>query len=215
MTVWSDRTRYQGHTVNQGTKQILDAANKILRSDRYGGEREPVTMLQGSYTGGVGASAGTHDGGGAFDLTPFNGINRVRVFRLLGAPDWIRETWEGPWPRHIHAVVDGDGTVSPSAAAQVSAYHRGKNGLANNQPDRFWRPRAVPILFKLDGDLRPHYCRKTTQYRDEPYSLSQSLGVLEQGETFTPVAWVRNAYRFYWAVDDQGRFVYSGKVRPK
>ena len=91
MTIWSARTTYQGRAINQGTKQILDALNKMVRTPAFGGEKSDITMAQGGYNrGGVAASAGTHDGGGAFDLTEFNWGNRVRALRILGCAAWHR-----------------------------------------------------------------------------------------------------------------------------
>lgn len=210
MTIWAQRTTYQGKTVNQGTRQILDAANKILASKRYGSEKEPLTLYQGSYNRGVSASAGTHDGGGAFDASAFNGKNRVKVFRLLGVAAWQREPSEGPWSRHIHGIVCGDGTAAPLAQSQVKSYYTGGTGLARGGFDRFWRPAKVPILFVLDGDLSPRTLKRTRTLLDQPYAAGVPLATVIKGSRFVPVAWVRNGYRNLWAIDAEGRCAYAG-----
>ena len=134
---WSDvTTAYQGKRLNYGTYYLMKAANKMLHSSRYGKEREDVTITQGSYNGGgVAASAGTHDAGGAVDITSYNSKNRLTVFRKLGMALWLRTSSQGPWPEHMHGIVDGDGTASAGAKRQVEAYHNRRNGLANNAMD--------------------------------------------------------------------------------
>src|SRR5690606_37754794 len=55
------RTTFSGRTVNERTRDMLAAAEEILGFD--------IVVTQGSYNaGGVAASAGTHDGGGAVDI---------------------------------------------------------------------------------------------------------------------------------------------------
>lgn len=212
---WSTRTTYQGRAVNTGTRALLDAANKMLATEHFGAEPEPITMTQGGYNrGGVAQSAGTHDGGGAFDLTAYNAANRVRVLRMLGAFASIRESWEGNWPRHIHAVVDGDGTASAGARQQVDEYHAGRNGLANRAADRFWRPKRLPVLFVLDGNTSLRVAKANHWMRDQPYGAGSKVGVLAKGEKFKPVAVVRNAYRNLWLIDAEGRCVYDKWVTP-
>lgn len=211
-TTWSDRTTYQGKRINQGTAQILRAANKMLRTARFGSERENVTMVQGGYNaGGVAASAGTHDGGGAFDLTPWNWQNRVRVFRLLGVAYWDRPALRYVWAHHNHGIVCGDGTASAGAKAQVTAYlpPRARNGLATNLPDPNWRPAGLPIYFHLDGDLRTRYCRTACHVYDSPSSVGKNLGPVPVGSELVPVAVVRAAGN-YWFITADGRCGFEG-----
>lgn len=211
MTTWSDRTTYQGKRVNQGTAQILRAANKMLRTSAFGSERENVTMVQGGYNaGGVSASAGTHDGGGAFDLTAYNWRNRVKVFRLLGVAYWDRPSLPGVWSHHGHGIVCGDGTASRGAKAQVESYFDGRNGLANNRTDPNWRPAGLPILFKLDGDLSPRYCTTACHVYDSPSAHgSKNLGPVSVGTKLVPVAVVKADGR-YWFITADGRCGFEG-----
>jgi hypothetical protein len=98
----------------------------------------------------VEASANTHRGAGAIDLsvngldTPrVNGI--VKVMRQVGFAAWHRLASEGDWPAHIHGIaVDAPG-LDPAAARQVAALREGKNGLANDGPDRH-RNMNLPVI---------------------------------------------------------------------
>lgn len=209
MTTWSDRTTYQGKRVNQGTAQIMRAANKMVRTAHFGGETSDITMVQGGYNaGGVSASAGTHDGGGAFDLTPHNWRQRGKVFRILGVAAWHRPYLAHVWGEHIHAIVCGDGTASRGALAQVSAYYRGRSGLANNGADTDWRPTDLPILFRLDGDLRDRYARKACQLYDEPAATRQRQSVAV-GDKITGVVAVVNVDGRYWFITADGKCGYE------
>jgi hypothetical protein len=67
--------RYTGGSqivVNLRTWAMLDVARDRL------GYRRRLTILQGSYHKTTTASAGTHDGGGAVDLTPYQ-ADRARL----------------------------------------------------------------------------------------------------------------------------------------
>lgn len=102
------------------------------------GERIPIT--QGSYNkGGVAASAGVHDGGGAVDAPysfgKFTSRQIVRALRRVGFAAWSREElWvngKKVWPQHIHAVALGDKEASVQAKNQMSAYKAGFDGLGH------------------------------------------------------------------------------------
>lgn len=139
-------------TLNQRTFEMLSYA-----AERYGGTI-PITgagITQGSYNpGGVRASFGTHDGGGAVDLTVRNipytwdikweDIPRlIEALRLAGFAAWYRDERED-LPPHIHAIAIGDAELSPVAAEQLTGeygYFRGYDG--------FPREDGVP--------LRPRY----------------------------------------------------------
>lgn len=123
----------RGVTLNKRTLAMLVAAEGIY------GKKIPLT--QGSYNaGGVGASAGTHDGGGAIDVN-LNGLSEeqinmlVKSLRMAGFAAWHRVPSEGPWAAHVHAIAIGDKEMSSGAADQVKAYFNGKNGLSGNGPD--------------------------------------------------------------------------------
>lgn len=211
MTIWSARTTYQGRAINQGTKQILDALNKMVRTPAFGGEKSDITMEQGGYNrGGVAASAGTHDGGGAFDLTEFNWGNRVRALRILGCAAWHRPyNWDNRSSgAHIHAIVCGDGTASAGAKSQVADFYGGRNGLANRAKDADWRPRTLPILFHLDGNLSKRYAKFACGVYAEPNAKGPAVVQAAVGDSFTPVA-VVNVDGNYWFVTADGKCGYD------
>jgi hypothetical protein len=128
-------TTYDGHTVNLRTKRMLTAAAHILSPTCT------FDVTQGSYNpGGVDPSAGTHDGGGAADISVGHRCGRrvrfmVRALRLVGFAAWHRLPSQGPWPEHIHAIAVSDPDLSTGAQHQVGDYYEGKNGLASGAPD--------------------------------------------------------------------------------
>lgn len=100
----------------------------------------PVRVTQGSYSTGVGASAGTHSGGGAVDialsgLTDDDARTIETTMREVGFAAWYRPAIPGVWPRHVHGIAIGCGDLAPQAAAQVTDYRNGRDGLANHGPD--------------------------------------------------------------------------------
>ena len=131
---WKDgdgtRQGYGGVTVNRRTAAMLDNAKKLAKVT--------FSMFQGSYSNSVAASGGTHSGGGAVDLGPAKD-SIVGAMRASGFAAWRRTPAEGFSP-HIHGIAVGDPTVSAAAAAQVKAFHAGRNGLANNGPDTYSAP---------------------------------------------------------------------------
>ena len=102
-------------------------------------------LVQGSYNAGrVAASFGTHDGGGAVDLSVREPVSRrimteeidnlLRSLRIAGFAAWLRDTDElyAGSPIHIHAIAIGDDELSEAARAQIDGtfgYLRGFNGL--------------------------------------------------------------------------------------
>src|SRR4051812_45286804 len=109
------KTTRNGKTIDQLTNYALYAME-----DRLGYTPGSLTVVQGSYNaGGVTASAGTHDGGGAVDLTPENWEAKVHAARAVGFAAWHRPALPGVWGEHIHMVLIGDAKLSPAAAAQV------------------------------------------------------------------------------------------------
>ena len=85
-------------------------------------------------------SAGTHDGGGAADISIGHRCGRripfvVRALRRVGFAAWHRLPSQGPWEEHIHAVAVSDPDLAGGAQHQVGDYYEGRNGLANGAPD--------------------------------------------------------------------------------
>lgn len=126
-------TTYSGKTVNQRTRSMLAAADAKVAFT--------IVVSQGSYNpGGVAASAGTHDGGGAVDisvsaLTSTQRWQAVAALRSVGFAAWLRTPDQGSWPYHIHAIAIGDTDLSTGARSQVKDYYSGLNGLANHAAD--------------------------------------------------------------------------------
>ncbi|MGB7339675.1 MAG: SH3 domain-containing protein [Phototrophicaceae bacterium] len=133
-------------TLNQRTLFMLDNAQRIY--DANGGTWANFRWLitQGSYNqGGVAASFGTHDAGGAVDISVIDTQNgwvvmrdevpaMLRALRIAGFAAWLRDTdelYDGSIV-HIHAIAIGDEEASEIAQAQVSSdfgYLSGYNGL--------------------------------------------------------------------------------------
>lgn len=133
------RTTMDGKTVDALTEAALREAERRLGYS--------LTIVQGSYHVGVGASAGTHDGGGVVDLAPYDHERKVRVLRDLGFAAWYRPTLPGVWGEHIHAVLIGNARLAPAAARQVVSYRAGRDGLASNALDpNPYRPSPIPVF---------------------------------------------------------------------
>lgn len=128
-----DRVTFRGKTVNKITKAALEECERRLGYE--------LTIVQGSYHKGIGASAGTHDGGGVIDLAPADWKRKQDVLRAVGFAAWHRTPIPGVWGEHIHAVLIGDTDAAPAAQRQVESYLAGRNGLANNARESGPRPR--------------------------------------------------------------------------
>lgn len=126
-----DKVSMDGKTVNERTAAMIRAAEDKANVD--------VTLTQGSYNaGGDPSSAGTHDGGGAVDIS-VSGMSHIRhvvkALRQVGFAAWHRTPSQGDWGPHIHAVAISDTDMSPAAQAQIGDYYKGLNGLANHNED--------------------------------------------------------------------------------
>ncbi len=136
------RTTVDGKTVNERTLAMLKMWQFNALTDYY--------VVQGSYNaGGVSQSAGTHDGGGAVDLSVY-GLGsladkkwHVKQGRLAGWASYYRPTLPGHWSEHIHAIAIGDAEMSSGARSQVIDYYDGQDALAGSNPDQ--DPRVKPI----------------------------------------------------------------------
>ncbi|GGQ76925.1 peptidoglycan-binding protein [Couchioplanes azureus] len=125
-------TTYGGRKVNARTRDMLAAADARLTWN--------LALDQGSYSTSDPTSAGTHDGGGAVDITVANLTTTqrwqtVRALRTVGFAAWWRTPPQGSWPHHIHAVAISDPDLSAPAAQQIHDYYFGRNGLANHAAD--------------------------------------------------------------------------------
>lgn len=94
-------------------------------------------ITQGSYNGKrVHASAGTHSGGGVWDVkwSLVNSDAKKQTWMKAGIIPFDRQTIDAPvskWPPHGHIVVAGCPHRARSAAEQEKAARLGLNGLAN------------------------------------------------------------------------------------
>lgn len=126
---------YDRYVTDQGQKILNGRTLKMWNEVEYILD-DRIPILQGSYNkGGVAASAGAHDGGGAVDsphkvkLITTNEL--VRAMRKVGFAAWYRPTQAGLWVAHIHAIALGDKEASQVAKNQMKAYLDGYNGLGN------------------------------------------------------------------------------------
>ncbi|MER5252883.1 peptidoglycan-binding protein [Streptomyces sp. NPDC002855] len=126
------RTTYGGRTVNMRTRLMLEDAQRRLGWSGF-------VLTQGSYNRGVGASAGTHDGGGVVDISvsAWSSAQRSKALyalRQAGFFAWLRTPAQN-FSYHIHAVAIGDREMSSAAKGQVSQGFADRNGLAGRGPD--------------------------------------------------------------------------------
>lgn len=154
------QTRVNGTWLNQRTAAMLRHAERV-----YAQHPDSVyvpfefLVMQGSYNaGGVAASFGTHDGGGAVDLSvrdpSTGGVMTAQIpllldaLRVAGFAAWLRrpdELYKGS-AIHIHAIAVGDAELSDAARRQIDGpegYLRGFNGLP--------QPEGQPPLADADG----------------------------------------------------------------
>ena len=166
------RIEVNGSILSQRTMAMLANAQRL-----YGGEIEITghAITQGSYSTGVSASFGTHDGGGAVDLSVlrkgtytvlWDDIDPIlHALRTAGFAAWLREYGElyENSPIHIHAIAIGDQELSPAALDQLigpAGYFRGFNGLPFSEggaptPDRYGGPILCQWMIDLGySDLR-------------------------------------------------------------
>lgn len=126
------RALYRGVVTDERTRDMVAEAEKI-----NGASFKPT---QGSYSVDVSASAGTHRGGGALDLS-VNGMDKakrdkaVSALRKVGFAAWYRAPEDGPWGAHIHAIAIGCPDLAASAARQVEEYKNGGDGLVGAARD--------------------------------------------------------------------------------
>jgi hypothetical protein len=122
------RNTKRGVTLNNRTLWMLEDAEKRAGIGKF-------RLMQGSYNaGGVAASGGTHDGGGAMDIASTNVNVQLKALREAGFAAWYRTPAEG-FPYHIHAIAIGDKEVSSGAAIQIKNYFDGDDGLVGPAKD--------------------------------------------------------------------------------
>lgn len=128
------RTTVDGKVVNRRTAEMLALWEFNALTDLF--------VVQGSYNaGGVPQSKGTHDGGGAIDVST-HGLGStedkkwiVKQGRLAGWMAYLRPTIPNLWNEHIHAGALGDPEASDGLKDQFKEYRAGGDGLKGNAPD--------------------------------------------------------------------------------
>lgn len=149
VTLGSRTDSYGGKRVNTRTRLMLAAADARVSF--------AIALSQGSYNpGGVGASAGTHDGGGVVDISVAGlGTTQrwqlVRALRTVGFAAWLRTPSQG-FIYHVHAVAIGDPDIwqrdgGHVARDQVCDYYKGLNGLASHAADNTPSAYRVPFTW--------------------------------------------------------------------
>ena len=124
-----------------------------------------LRVMQGSYNRGVAASAGVHDGGGAFDVS-ITGLSDPQIvavtvaFRRRNVCFWPRLKkygWNGS--PHGHGVVRDEPGLSDAAKKQIKNYDAGNNSLAGDsrQVDRLPHPKQFPVekVRQMDAKQNP------------------------------------------------------------
>ena len=115
-------------------------------------------ITQGAYSGAK-ASAGTHNGGGAIDVSYWlvDTPEKRAAWRNSGVAMWHRRAWEGNWAQHGHGVwigcphlqgaagTDGKSWVH-GAQKQVIDYRNGLNGLVSRAKDQ--GPRVAVVTWR-------------------------------------------------------------------
>lgn len=127
-----DVVMYRGSAMDRYTKRALKLAEKKA-GFKFG-------ITQGSYNaGGVAASGGTHDGGGALDISTNNLSKKKKAVMLkslkrAGFAAWLRTPAQG-FGEHVHAIQHGNKKASAGAKAQRGSYDRGRDGLRSDRKD--------------------------------------------------------------------------------
>ena len=150
-----DRVQANGHTLERRLYVLLEHAGHAAGVDLIG------RVVQGSYNQGVSASAGTHDGGGAVDLSIW-GLSDDQIWHVLtelrkrGVAAWHRTTAQGFSP-HIHGIDSGSTHLQWLAASQITDYKNGRNGLASHAADQGPKIAVTPQTWQqiVEGDNMP------------------------------------------------------------
>lgn len=152
-----DPVPFGGKTVDARTRDMLREAQRIAN------EQDPSIgkfhLTQGSWSSSVGASAGTHEGPGAFDIYtgPYTANQREIIglaLRKVGFASWERPTIPGKWESHWHGIAVGTKGLPPVAESQVRSYLSGRDGLVGNRPDPDPRPDKILTWEQYQANMR-------------------------------------------------------------
>lgn len=205
------RVVWRGEQLNQRTVAMVQAAEKLAKLQ--------FTIMQGSYNkGGVTASAGTHDGGGAVDvaaaaLTAAQRKAVVLALRQVGFAAWLRTPAQGKWPYHVHAIAAGDKDLSRGAAHQIAEYRRLKNGLANRGKDD-----GPPGYYGMTWEIYLKYHPAAPGAKPPPVpNTTISLGAMEYARKHDSMSGVWGADRaqvLAWAAHPKIAAISRAETRP-
>lgn len=147
-----------------------------------------LVIVQGAFNPGTDQSAGTHDLSGCLDIRTWNLTTEERTAaqrkaRSIGWAAWYRTAAQGFDP-HMHWLLLDDHPLHQSAFDQQVAYRTGRNGLANNGPDDFWRPDPIPSFDydKWQEESSVDYKRIREIVAKEVAPLERALSNFRQGE---------------------------------
>lgn len=114
-----------------------------MRAERGWSSSRQLKIFQGCYSGAVEASGGTHDLGGALDTEKLDDAGTI-IARECGTTSWQRGDPEDPYfDDHNHWIWIGCPDLSWAAEDQVADYKNGRDGLAQNGPDKSPRPDKI------------------------------------------------------------------------
>jgi Bacterial TSP3 repeat len=187
-----DRVRFGGQTVDRRTSNMLREAQRIANEQDAGIGK--FHLSQGCFCHGVAASAGTHSGAGAFDLSVRNYSEHQKEIialslRKVGFASWRRMPNQGPWPEHIHGIAIGSKQLPAIAQSQVRSYRNGRDGLVGNRRDNQDRPDKILTWEQykqryLDGEDRASAEAAvkpaepaTSKQADDPFDIDSGQGV--------------------------------------
>ncbi|MFT4165537.1 MAG: hypothetical protein QM650_09880 [Microlunatus sp.] len=141
-----DKVTFGGETVDRRTAAMLTEAQRIANlKDPSIGE---FKLSQGCFCHSVAASAGTHDGPGAFDMMTSGYSSQQKdiigmSLREVGFASWRRLPSQGPWGEHWHGIAIGTKGLPSIAAGQVESYYAGRDGLRGSRVDDQPRPETI------------------------------------------------------------------------
>ena len=130
-------------TVFRGFKFDTRTVKMIEWAETKAGFKFRIT--QGSYSDGVAASAGTHNGGGAADFSvrlmlPTKRTKMLNALKDAGFAAWYRTKADGFTSNHVHAIAIACTDLAPLAKAQVKDYDKHLDGLKGHNFDVSYRP---------------------------------------------------------------------------
>lgn len=132
------KVTFRGFTFDARTVEMIKWAEKKAGFT--------FNIAQGSYSTGVAASAGTHNGGGAVDFSvrtltlPMKRNKMLNALKDAGFAAWYRTTAQGFDSNHVHAIAIGCKDLAPLAKSQVVDFDKNKDGLKGHGPDNTYRP---------------------------------------------------------------------------